>query len=80
MSLFDAVIHAAFYIRWSRAIARDRSRKSVFTSIAQAGDSGLQASRKLSPSTLDIPTLLPEVGAALPFKRLANLSELSKRY
>src|SRR5262245_33286677 len=58
---------------------RDRSRKSIFTSIAQAGDSGPQASHELSLSTLDARTLLLKVGAAL-FEPPANLSELSKRH
>jgi hypothetical protein len=62
------------------ASASDRTRKSVFASIAQAGDSGPQASPELSPSTLDARTLLLKMGAALPFKRPANLSELSKRH
>jgi hypothetical protein len=62
------------------ASAADRSRKSIFTSIAQAGDSGPQASPELSPSTLDARTLLLKVGVALAFKRPANLSELSKRH
>ena len=66
--------------RWSPgASAADRSRKSIFTSIAQASDSGSQASRELSLSRLDARTLSPKVGAAL-FVRLANLSELSKRH
>jgi hypothetical protein len=60
--------------------ARDRSRESIFTSIAQAGDSGPQTGPELSPSALDVPALLLEVGAALPVKRIANLSELSKGY
>jgi hypothetical protein len=47
--------------------------------IAQAGDSGPQASAELSPSTLDIRTLLPNVGAAI-IAKLAKLSELSKPY
>ena len=71
---------AGFYIRWSpRASAADRSRKSIFASIAQAGDRGLQASSELSPSTIDARTLLLKVGAAF-FERSANLSELSKRH
>jgi hypothetical protein len=60
--------------------ASDRSRESLFTSIAQAGDSGPQASAELSPSTFDARTLLPKVGAALLFERPANLSELGKRH
>jgi hypothetical protein len=63
-----------------RASAADRSRKCFFTSIAQAGDSGPQASCELSPSTLNARTLLMKVGAALAFKRSADLSELSKRH
>ncbi len=54
-----------------------RSRKSVFTTIAQAGDSGPQASAELSPSTLDARTLLTNVGAAI-LAKLAKLSELGK--
>jgi hypothetical protein len=61
-----------------RASVADRSRKSIFTSIAQASHSGPQTSPELSRSTLDTPALLLEVGAALPFKRPANLSELGK--
>ena len=57
----------------------DRSPESVFTSIAQAIDSGLQASLELSTLTLDTLALLPKVGAALGM-RLANRSEPSKRY
>ena len=56
-----------------------RSRKSIFASIAQAGDSGPQARPELSPSTLDAGTLLLKVGAAL-FEPPANLSKLSKRH
>jgi len=59
--------------------AADRSCKSIFTSIAQAGDSGPQASAELSLSTLDARTLLLKVGTAL-FAKPANLSELSKRH
>ena len=58
--------------------AVDRSRKSVFTRIAQAGDCGPQASREPSPSALDARTLFPNVGAAV-FAKPLNLSELSKR-
>jgi hypothetical protein len=57
----------------------DRSRKRVFTSIAQAGDSGPQASPELSSSTLDARTLLLKVGAAI-IANPANLSELGKRH
>ena len=59
--------------------ASDRSRESIFTSIAQAGDSGPQASAELFPSTLDAPTLLLKMLAAL-FEKPANLSELGKRH
>ena len=62
-----------------RASVADRSRKSIFTSIAQASDSGPQASPELSPSTLDTRTLLLKVGAAL-LEAPANLSEFSKRH
>lgn len=58
--------------------AADRSRKSIFTRIAQAGDNGPQASPELSPCVLDAPTLLLKVRATL-FEQPANLSELSKR-
>jgi hypothetical protein len=61
------------------ANAADRSRKSIFTSIAQAGDRRPQAGPKPSPYMLDARTLLPKVGAALFAERPANLSELSKR-
>ena len=47
--------------------------------IAQAGDSGPQASPELPPCTLDARTLLLNVGAALLAKP-ANLSEFSKRH
>jgi len=57
----------------------DRSPESVFTSIAQAIDSGLQASLELSAFTLDTLALLPKVGAAL-WMRLANRSPPSKRH
>jgi hypothetical protein len=57
----------------------DCSRKSVFRSIAETGDSRLQASRELFSSTLDARTLLPEMGAAI-IARLVNLSELTKRH
>ena len=63
-----------------RASATDRSCESLFTTIAQASDSGLQTSPELALSTLGVPALLLEVGAALSFKRPAYLSELSKRY
>ena len=59
--------------------AADRSGKRIFTSIAQARDSGPQASAELSPCTFDTPTLLLKVGAAF-FTEPANLSELSKRH
>ena len=59
------------------ANAADRSRKSIFTSIAQAGDRRPQAGPKPSPYMLDARTLLPKVGAAF-FVRPAKLSELSK--
>ena len=62
------------------ASAADRSRKSIFTSIAQAGDSGPQASPQPSLAALDVRTLLPNVGVALFAERPANLSELSKRH
>jgi hypothetical protein len=62
-----------------RASATDRSRESIFTSIAQAIDSGLQASLELSPFTLGTRTLLPKVGTAI-FAKSANLSELSKHH
>ena len=62
------------------ASAADRSRKSIFTSIAQAGDSGPQASPEPSLATLDVRTLLPNVGVALLAERPANLSELAKRH
>jgi uncharacterized membrane protein len=39
----------------------DRSRNIVFTSIAQADKGGLQANFGLSPSALDLPTLLPKL-------------------
>jgi hypothetical protein len=61
------------------ANAADRSRKSIFTSIAQAGDRRPQAGPEPSPYTFDARTLLPKVGAALFAERPANLSELSKR-
>ena len=57
----------------------DRSPESVFTSIAQAIDSGLQASLELPASTLDALALLPKVGTAL-WMRLANRSKPSKRH
>jgi hypothetical protein len=53
------------------------SHKLVFTSIAQAGDSGLQASPELAP--LDVRTLLVNMGTAL-FVSLANLTELGERH
>ena len=61
------------------ASAADRSRKSIFAGIAQASDSGPQASTELSSSTLDTRTLLLKVGAAV-IVRPANLSELGKRH
>ena len=62
------------------ARAADRSRKSILTSIAHAGDGGPQASPEPSLATLDVRTLLPNVGVALFAERPANLSELSKRH
>jgi hypothetical protein len=59
--------------------AADRSRESILTSIAQAGDSGPQASPELFACTLDAAALLLKVGAAL-LEEPANLSELSKRH
>ena len=60
------------------ANAADRSRKSVFTRIAQTGDSGPQASPEPSLRTLDARALLLKVRPALCAKP-ANLSELGKR-
>ena len=51
-------------------------RKSIFTSIAQAGDRRPQANPEPSPYTLDIRTLLPKVNAALFVERTVNVSEL----
>src|SRR5580704_10659447 len=48
-----------------------RSRKSVFTSMAQVGDSGPQARPELSSSTLDARTLLLKVGSAPRFDNVA---------
>ena len=62
------------------ANAADGSRKSIFTTIAQAGDRRPQASPEPSRYTLDVRALLLKVGAALFVERSANLSELSKRH
>jgi hypothetical protein len=80
MSAGEAKISRPSVSRGSpRANAADRTRKSVFTRIAEASDSGPQASTELSSSTLDARTLLAQVLAALIAKP-ANLSELGKRH
>lgn len=63
--------------RSPRSERGDRSPESVFTSIAQAIDSGRQASLELPPFTLDTCALSPKVGIALWVKP-ANRSEPSK--
>jgi len=54
------------------------ARKSAFATVAQAGDSGLQASLELSSSTLDAPALVLKMAPAITAS-LVNFSELSKR-